>query len=85
MAREIMNEPIEASSPLFVQEKQTYAQRRERIATAALAGLCALNDQRECPKQRMDDVEAWRAETRTEDAKWCVAMADALMTELDKP
>lgn len=38
MAHEIMNEPGEANSPLFVQEKQTYAQRRERIATAALRG-----------------------------------------------
>jgi len=58
--------------------------RRDYFASAALAGLLSQDDERHCPHSRMEDVEAWRAEARAADAKYCVQMADALIQALGK-
>ena len=56
---------------------------RERFAMAAMQGNCAIPDQRTCPEERMHEVEKWRDEIMAQDARYCVSMADALLTALE--
>ena len=56
---------------------------RDWFAGQALCGYLAQDDGRTCPsdivKQGDQAIEAWRSQIRSSDAKWCYAMADAMI------
>jgi len=58
--------------------------RRELLAAMAMQGYISLEDQRTCPKDRINEVEIWRQEIVESDAKYCVRVADAVLAELSK-
>lgn len=55
---------------------------REYFAAKALQGLCAQIGNTPCPVSRLADIDAWRRELKEQEAKYCVAMADALIAAL---
>lgn len=54
---------------------------RDWFAGQALNGLVSQPDDRSCPRDRVNaaEQEEWIQSIRAHDAKWCYAMADAMI------
>jgi hypothetical protein len=58
---------------------------RDYFSAKALQGLCSIEDERVCPKERIPDADSWRRELFQVDAQYCYALADAMLLERSKP
>lgn len=52
---------------------------RDQFAMAAMAGHCAVTDNRSWPGETIISLDAWRNEMALEDAKYCYMIADAML------
>lgn len=52
---------------------------RDYFAAAVLQGQSAIPDERTCPKDRLNDVDAWRKEIYKNDARFAYIMADMML------
>lgn len=57
---------------------------RDYFAAKVMQGLISAPDCSVCPKDRLADVEKWRAEIRSQNAAYCYDMADAMLKERAK-
>lgn len=58
--------------------------KREAFAMAAMQGFMAQNDDRRYAQTSAISLEDWQSECRANDARYCVAMADALIAALNE-
>lgn len=78
------------NSPAFPVTSEQWAQGfsglsiRDYFAAAALQGQCAVPDDRQCPKERLQEVWKWRAEMYAVDARLAYMWADAMLAQREK-
>ena len=57
---------------------------RDWFAGMAMQGMCAVEDNRLCPRDRREDPSIWRKEIQAGDASLCYIIADAMIAEREE-
>lgn len=62
----------------FMAALQETTTLRDQFAMSALTGICSVDDERIYKDDKLS-IDEWRSKLRTDDARYCYMMADAML------